>query len=221
VSQRHRHEYAADLPHGLPGPVKEPSREVPAARRYGGTHRARPLSTRFEPVYGLKDVTAPVPRVLLSATLAGPAPSGSTGHVPALSGLLPPSPAPPRSGCPQLHRPAATGRRRRSLTSTRNDSARCAVWRSLAAQLLIRRYLSAVQRRPDRYASWHDRHPIVRTCSPGARSRSSQWLPTWLPASWTPPSGWLLACADDLSAPAGITAWPGGRGAAPRLRRRL
>src|SRR5829696_10449866 len=30
-------------------------------------------------------------------------------HAPALSGLLPPSPAPPGSGCPQLHRPAATG----------------------------------------------------------------------------------------------------------------
>ena len=29
--------------------------------------------------------------------------------VPALSGLLRPSPAPPGSGCPQLHRPAATG----------------------------------------------------------------------------------------------------------------
>jgi integrase len=29
--------------------------------------------------------------------------------VPALSGLLPPSPTPPGSGCPQLHRPAATG----------------------------------------------------------------------------------------------------------------
>ncbi|MGH3569065.1 MAG: hypothetical protein ACRDRH_24190 [Pseudonocardia sp.] len=26
-----------------------------------------------------------------------------------MSGLLPPSPAPPGSGCPQLHRPAATG----------------------------------------------------------------------------------------------------------------
>jgi len=32
-------------------------------------------------------------------------------HVPALSGLFPPSPAPPGSGCPQLHHPAATGRR--------------------------------------------------------------------------------------------------------------
>ncbi|MFJ1707895.1 tyrosine-type recombinase/integrase [Kitasatospora sp. NPDC088346] len=29
--------------------------------------------------------------------------------VPALSGPLPPSPASPGSGCPQLHRPAATG----------------------------------------------------------------------------------------------------------------
>src|SRR5262249_57595678 len=111
------------LPKGLRGLAKEPPREVPAARRYGGTHRARPLSTRFEPVYGLKDVTTPVPRVLLSATLAGPAPSGSTECVPALSGLLPPSPAPPGSGCPQLHHPAATGRRRRSLTSTPNASA--------------------------------------------------------------------------------------------------
>jgi hypothetical protein len=65
---------------------------------------------------------APVPHVLLSATLAGPAPSGSTGHVPALSGLLPPSPPPRGSGCPQLQRPAATGHRRRSLTSTRTTA---------------------------------------------------------------------------------------------------
>jgi hypothetical protein len=53
----------------------------------------------------------PVPRVLLSATLAGPAPSGSTRT----SRLC--------QGCPQLQRPAATGRRRRSLTSTRTNSA--------------------------------------------------------------------------------------------------
>jgi hypothetical protein len=33
--------------------------------------------------------------------------------------------------------------------------------------LLIRRYLSGVQRRPDRSASWHDRDPRVRTRSPG------------------------------------------------------
>jgi hypothetical protein len=56
VSQRHRHGYAADLPHGLSGQVKEPSRKVPAVSNPGGTHRARPTSTRFEPVYGLKDL---------------------------------------------------------------------------------------------------------------------------------------------------------------------
>ena len=38
-------------------------------------------------------------------------------------GRLPPAPTPPGTGCPQLHRPAATGRRRRSLTSTQSTSA--------------------------------------------------------------------------------------------------
>jgi hypothetical protein len=79
VSQRPRHGYAADLPHGLPGPLKHTAPEVPAASVHSGTHRTRPISARFEPVSRLKDVKTPVPRVLLSATLAGPAPSGSTG----------------------------------------------------------------------------------------------------------------------------------------------
>ena len=38
-------------------------------------------------------------------------------------GRLPPIPAPPGAGCPQLHRPAATGRRGRSLTSTQSTGA--------------------------------------------------------------------------------------------------
>ena len=102
-----------------PGRHLEARPGVPRPQWEAGARRSRPLSARFEPVVRLRDVIALVPRVLLSATLTGPTPSGSTGHVPALSGLLPPSPAPPGSGCPQLHRPAATGRRRRSLTSTR------------------------------------------------------------------------------------------------------
>ena len=53
--------------------------EVPAASVHGGTHRARPISARFEPVSQIEGRKTPVPRVLLSATLAGPAPSGSTG----------------------------------------------------------------------------------------------------------------------------------------------
>ena len=42
--------------HGLPGLVKEPSREVPAVHRSAGTHRARPVSTRSEPVYEIMDL---------------------------------------------------------------------------------------------------------------------------------------------------------------------
>ena len=45
--------------------------------------------------------------------------------VPSLSGLLPPDPAPPGSGCPQLQRPAATGRRRA-------PSSRPVIWRLVA-----------------------------------------------------------------------------------------
>jgi hypothetical protein len=79
VSQRPRHEYAADLPRGLPAGGSK--RHTGSSRRVntGGTRRARPQSARFEPVAFLKDVLTPVPRVLLSATLAGPAPSGGAG----------------------------------------------------------------------------------------------------------------------------------------------
>ena len=45
----------------------------------------------------------------LSVSLAGPAPSGSAGTSRRCQGCFPPSPASPGSGCPQLHRPAATG----------------------------------------------------------------------------------------------------------------
>ena len=56
MSQQPRHRYAADLPHGLPGPLKHIAPEVPAASVHGGTRRARPVSARFEPVSQLKDV---------------------------------------------------------------------------------------------------------------------------------------------------------------------
>jgi hypothetical protein len=49
--------------------------------------------------------------------------SGSTDTSRLCQGCFPPSLAPPRSGCPQLQLPAATGRRWRSLTPTRNNSA--------------------------------------------------------------------------------------------------
>jgi len=48
---------------------------------------------------------------------------------------------------------------------------------------MIRRYLSGVQHRPDRSATWHDRHPPVRIGTHGVESRSSGWLPPWLPVT--------------------------------------
>ena len=99
-----------------------PPRSSPPEPSGAGAHRTRPISARFEPVAleGRTDAGSsrtPLRHARRTRTI------WQYWHVPALSGLLPPSPAPPGSGCPQLHRPAATGQRRRSLTSTRIVSA--------------------------------------------------------------------------------------------------
>ncbi len=77
MSQQHRHEYTAGLPHGLPVRLSYTSRKFPPP--HGQRCALRPAQIRQVraggPGEGRK---APVPRVLLSATLAGPAPSGST-----------------------------------------------------------------------------------------------------------------------------------------------
>jgi hypothetical protein len=108
VSLRLRHEYAAGLPRGLPAGNGKPTQKFPAGV---AADRCAPRAAQIRQVRAgvqMEDVTTPVPLVLLSVPLTEPAPSGSAGHVPALSGLLPPSPAPPGSGCPQLHPLTAT-----------------------------------------------------------------------------------------------------------------
>jgi hypothetical protein len=107
VSLRHRHEYAVDLPRGLPAGDGKPTQEFPADFVDGCAPRPAQIR-QVRAGVNLRDVTTPVPRVLLFVTLTGPAPSGSAGHVPVSSGLLPPSPASPGSGCPQLHLLATT-----------------------------------------------------------------------------------------------------------------
>ncbi len=93
MSLRHRHEYAVDLPRGLPAGFHKPTQKF---RTDLGGCAPHPAPIRQVRAGGpLRDVMTLVPRVLLSISLAGPAPSGSTGHVPALSGLLLPSPASP------------------------------------------------------------------------------------------------------------------------------
>ena len=118
---RLRCEYAAVFPRSLPGSSCPPPREFPA--RTSGQVRAAP---------------SPYPPDLSWCRIKGVSHAGSSRtplrlarrtrpiwqyqDAPALSGPLPPSPAPSGSGCPQLQRPAATGHRRRSLTSTRTTA---------------------------------------------------------------------------------------------------
>jgi hypothetical protein len=70
-----------------------------------GAHRTRPISTRFGAGDILRDVITQVPRVLLSVTLAGPAPSGSTGTSRLCQGRSHPPPAPPRVRLPSAPPP--------------------------------------------------------------------------------------------------------------------
>jgi hypothetical protein len=129
IPLRPRHAYAADLHRGLPGRRHKPAKKFP-------THRvgARRIPAHIRQVGAggvpLRGVRTLVPHVHLPVLLAGPGPSGSTGPSRRCRGCCPPSPAPPGSGCPQLHRAAATTRQTRSLTSSRSDGAS---WRSRSA----------------------------------------------------------------------------------------
>jgi hypothetical protein len=79
VSLRPRHGYAAGLPHGLHERQGQTTREVP---RHQQGQRVRTASGPDPPGSSrrrFKGRKTPVPRVLLSIPLAGPAPSGGTG----------------------------------------------------------------------------------------------------------------------------------------------
>jgi hypothetical protein len=96
-------------------------RTAPGGTRSRAAHR--PRSARFESALDLQGFRQWFLAYTFSSLLAGPGPSDSADPSRTLSGLLPPSPAFPRSGCPQLHQPAAAGQRRSHLTSTRFHSA--------------------------------------------------------------------------------------------------
>jgi len=59
--------------------TRKPAREFPPHSHASGRAAPGPYPPGFEPVHALKGVMTPVPLVLLSVSLAGPAPSGSTG----------------------------------------------------------------------------------------------------------------------------------------------
>ena len=91
----------------------------------GGWLRAtdRPVSTRFEPARRLRDFHHWFTRITPSELARRTRIVWSCRHVPPLSGLLPPSPAFPGSGCPQLHQAAATACWRSRFTSTWSSGA--------------------------------------------------------------------------------------------------
>ena len=108
----HRHEYAADLPRGLPA-----GEHHPAGRPDAGRHprqscaAAQPTSARFELVVLLRGFTTLVSHVHLSVSLAGPGPSGSTDPSRRCQGCSHPPRRLPDQAAPSFNRPAATARR--------------------------------------------------------------------------------------------------------------
>jgi hypothetical protein len=67
-----------------------------------GFATAQPISARLELVGLLEGLYDAGPHVHLSVSLAGSGPSGSADPSQRCKGCLPPSPAPPGSGCPPL-----------------------------------------------------------------------------------------------------------------------
>jgi hypothetical protein len=111
----HRHSYAADIHHGLPAPTSHDGQGVPRCHQAGV--RAAPSPYPPDLSWSVEGRHSLVPLVHLPVSLTAGRAVRQYRHAPALSGLLPPSPASPGSGCPQLHPAAATARRQRSFTS--------------------------------------------------------------------------------------------------------
>ena len=120
---RHRPGYAVVLHQGLPAKRdNRPGSPPPGAARRVRT-ATQPISARFELVEALRGFTSLVPRVHLSRSLTGPAPSGSTGTSRRCRGCSRPHPRLRGQAASHFKRPATTGRRRSPFTSARSNSA--------------------------------------------------------------------------------------------------
>jgi hypothetical protein len=95
-----------------PGRPPQPASESPSHAAGRACAAARPRSARFRAGFSLAGVPPLVPAIRAPSRLACRARAvWQCRPVPSLSGLLPPSPAPPGLGCPQLHRAATTAQR--------------------------------------------------------------------------------------------------------------
>ena len=135
----------------------------------------QPESTGLELAGDLRSVNTGSSRTP-SPLLAGPGPSGSAGPSRRCRGCLPPSPASPGSGCPQLRHAAATTRRRRSLTPARYSAPRGARGRPPSARVgsgpragraVDGSFEHRMLKPPAHAVRGADEHPLV--ISPGAQ----------------------------------------------------
>ena len=135
LPRQHRHAYAAGFNVASPPASKDRlrSRRPEAACAAPGPHP--PGWSRWNP-YGTSGTGSSRTASRLACRTRA---VWKCLHVPSLSGLLPPPRASPRISCPQLHRPAATGRRQGSFTPARLTVAprgaprSCSTWRCRAA----------------------------------------------------------------------------------------
>ena len=121
---RYRHGYAAVLHRGLPTGKINPAQEFPT-RNEGRVRTAiQPRSTGFELAEVLRGFKSLVPLVHLPVSLAGPAPSGSSGASRRCRGCSPPDPVvSPNPAAPSFNHSAATEQWCGFHTHTRTHSA--------------------------------------------------------------------------------------------------
>jgi hypothetical protein len=118
---RHRCKYAVDLPRSLPGGSCLPPRKFAAHTHDGyAPHPAQIHQVRAGA--SSRDCHTPVPRVLLSVTLAEPVPSGSTGTSRRCQGCSRPPRRHPDQAALSSTVPLRQDQRRRSPTSTRTTA---------------------------------------------------------------------------------------------------
>ena len=135
---RVRCECAAVYPRSLPGSSCPPPREFPALNIRAGARRPQPISTRFELVPHQGGVT----RRFLAYSSPSRSPNPNHLAVLARPGFVRAAPALPgttRIRLPPASPPCCDRTEAKVSHLHSNNSARCAGWRSLAAQLLIRR----------------------------------------------------------------------------------
>ena len=107
-----RHGYAAGIPRGLPTGARNRLRSRRPQVLRSSVHCCPAHIHQIRAGRYLEGVQALVHFVTpIRPRLPGPGPSGGSGPSRRCQGCFPPSPALPGSGCPRLHRPAATGRR--------------------------------------------------------------------------------------------------------------